>query len=110
MNIETISAIDGKTYKFFNGTNYHVDTPDSLINVLDSMRLNHTRIVMEQGDKATRTDWGDSQEGYIGRSGGKIKIPIVLFSARSIGGPAILEQCIIRVKTTKGKRLLWSAW
>lgn len=95
--------------KIRNGTTYHDETPETLINVLETCRNHRIRVVLDYGDTETGKSWGDIYDvtGYIGRSTGTKKIPILVFNSRSLGGGAILDHCILSVKTSKGKRVLW---
>lgn len=96
-------------YKEVNGTSYHVETPEAVIKVLESARANHTRIVLDYGDVKTGESWGEVYDiaGYIGRSTGSIKVPLLIHNSRSMGGGAILDHCIIGIKTSAGKYPLY---
>ncbi len=91
-----------------NGTTYDSDTKPEIVHLLERCRLDRTRIRFRYGDDDGQ-DWGDScdMEGYIGRSCGPYKVPLVIHNSRSTGGPAILTAWIIRVETTQGKRCLY---
>ena len=41
-------------------------------------------------------------EGTIGNSLGPLKVPILLANRRSIGGPALLDHCLVKLKRTEG--------
>lgn len=86
---------------------YHVDTPDRLIELLEYYRNSGDRVRLFYGDTATGRDWGEEYDtmGYIRRSSGKIKIPILLHNSRSRYGGAILDHCI--VKLTVGGRVTY---
>jgi len=96
-------------YKVVNGTSYHVETSDEVIQCLEKCRQNGTRIVLDYGDTKTGKSWGEVYDvtGRIGRSTGTSKIPILLHNRRSIGGGAILDHCIIGIVTSKGKEPLY---
>ena len=51
--------------------------------------------------------WGDIETGRIGRTTGHIPIPITVYNQRSLGGPALLDDCIIKITATKGKWVLY---
>lgn len=103
-----------KPYQIINGTFYDTRTPDEVIRVLESARLNRTRLHISLGEtdndrgKIGR-DWLEEFEthGYIGRSMGPVKVPLLLSNSRSIGGGAILDHCIVRIRTSAGGRVLW---
>jgi len=98
-----------KEYKEINGTSYDKRTPEEVVKVLEQCRKDGTRIVLDYGNTTTGESWGEVYDitGTIGRSAGNTKIPILLHNARSIGGGAILDHCIISIKESKGKRILY---
>jgi hypothetical protein len=98
-----------KTYKIINGTSYDDRTPDAVVSVLEHARLNRTRLHISLGDTETGRDWLDEFEtyGYVGRSSGTIKVPLMIANRRSIGGGAILDHCIVRIRTSAGGRVLF---
>lgn len=101
-----------KTYKLVNGTSYDERTPDAVIRVLENARLNRTRLHVSlgetEGPNAGR-DWLEEFEthGYVGRSMGPVKVPLLVANRRSTGGGAILDHCIIRIRTSAGGRVLY---
>lgn len=98
-----------KAYKVHDNTYYHADTNADVLEVLESCRINRTRIILDYGDTQTGKSWGEVYDvcGYVGRSTGNKKIPILVFNRRSFGGGAILSHCIVRITTSKGKRVLY---
>ena len=96
--------------KIVNGTSYNQNTPDKVIEVLETCRANNTRIILEYGNINTGQGWGDTYgvTGRIGRSTGINKIPLMIATKRSLGGGAILDNCIVSIKTTIGKVSLYS--
>jgi len=96
-------------YKLVNGTSYDERTDDEVIRVLERCRTNNTRVVLDYGDTKTGKSWNDRYgiTGRVGRSGGQVKIPILLHNKRSKGGGAILTDCIIGIKRSKGKDTLY---
>jgi hypothetical protein len=98
-----------KTYNEVNGTSYHIETPKEVIDVLESARENRTRIIVDFGDVKTGKSWNESFDiaGYVGRSTGTSKIPLLVHNARSMGGGGLLDHCIVKIVTSKGKRVLY---
>lgn len=98
-------------YKVINGTSYHDETSQSVINVLEDARINRKRLRLYLGDAVTGLDWMEECDttGYIGRSGGTIKVPLLIYNERSYGGGAILDHCIVKIKEAKGNRVLYMA-
>jgi hypothetical protein len=96
-----------ENYKIINGTAYKSSTPEDVINWLETSRERRQRIRIFYGDTTTGRDWKEEHDvsGYIGRSTGNIKIPLMIHNRRSMGGAAILEHCIVRITTkdTYGK-------
>lgn len=110
-------------YKTVNGTTYRKETPEKVIQALEDLlkdaqgvkwhlRTEIRRVCIEHGDTETGRAWNHpddaSQEaGYIGRSSGEIKVPILVHNARSYGGAAIMPEHIVRIRTAKGKKVLY---
>lgn len=83
-----------------SGTAYHIDTPDELVRILEWLRDNQTRITVDYGDTKTGKSWNEEHDvsGRIGRSNGKFKIPLLIYSSRSWGGGGLLDHCILSIK------------
>ena len=97
-------------YQVVNGTSYHEDTPQRVVNILENLRHNGSRLRIHYGDTDTGRDWMDENDvtGYVGRSGGSIKIPLLIHNSRSSGGGGILDHCIVKITTTcQPKRTLY---
>jgi hypothetical protein len=91
---------------------YHVETPQSLINVLERARKNRQRIKLYLGDIETGRDWHEEHDtvGYIGLSRGtEARFPILVYNERSYGGGILMDNCIVKVKEAKGKCVLYKA-
>lgn len=87
--------------KEVNGTYYHDETSIQVINILEQNRQSkrQTRIRLYYGDVKTGKCWNEEYNimGYIGRSTGNQKIPLLINNQRSLGGPGILDHCIVRI-------------
>ncbi len=98
-----------KLIKLANGTAYNTETKQEVIDVLEKVRQNKTRIIVDYGDVKTGRSWNEiyNIQGYIGRSTGQIQIPLLVFNSRSLGGGALLDDCIVKIVTSKGKKVLY---
>lgn len=101
-----------KVYKMVNGTFYHDETSYEVIRILENARdpkriyhLKHVpyRLKISFGDTKTGKAWGDVETGYIGRSTGTIKIPLIINNQKSTGGPALLDHCIVKIEYANKK-------
>lgn len=90
-------------YKVVNGTSYHENTPEAVINVLERAMRTKERIRIFYGDTETGRDWMEIYDtiGTIGRSCGQNKIPLLIKNSRSYGGGAILDHCIVKITIDK---------
>lgn len=97
--------------KIVNGTTYHENTPDQVIAIIENCRLSNKqyRLKFDFGDAETGQSWGETYDiaGYIGRSTGIEKIPLLTNNKRSLGGPALLDHCIVKISMAKGGQVLW---
>lgn len=100
--MNTITDHNSITYQVINGTAYHVETPDVIIKILEDARQSnrHIRLRFCYGDTETGRDWGETCDtaGYIGRSTGSIKIPLLIRKVTSYGGGGLLDHCIVRIE------------
>lgn len=85
------------------GIYYHLDIPETMIKILESIRLSGKRVRFHWGDTKTGLDWGDVYDvaGTLSNSMGPLKIPILIHSRRSMGGGHILDNCIVKITTTR---------
>lgn len=93
---------------------YHIDTPDSVVTILESLLNSHRtkRIRLFYGDTNRAdfesvherlpdagADWGEENDvsGYIGRSIGTYPIPLLIRTKNSSGGGGIIDSAIVRI-------------
>lgn len=84
---------------------------EKLWKVLSSLVHSGRRVRIWYGDTETGRSWNEEYEvtGTIGRSTGKIAIPLLLKNSRSHGGSPLLVDCIIRIDDIKEKRTIYKA-
>jgi len=101
--------LKGKKYNVVGGTYYDLETNDEVVNVLERCRMNNTRVVLDYGDTTTGKSWNERYDvtGRIGRSSGRIKVPLLIHNKRSTGGGMVLTRCIIGIKESKGSKALY---
>jgi hypothetical protein len=91
---------NGKQYQETpDGTCFDYLTPQAVVGVLEDARINHRRLRIFLGDTVTGKSWNEENDvvGYIGRSMGQIKVPLLLSNNRSSGGGSLLDNCIIKI-------------
>lgn len=98
-----VKEFNGRRYKIYNDTWYCLDTPDRVIQILDCAMKNHERIRVFYGDTETGRDWMEIYDtiGYVSRSYGNVKIPLLIKNSRSIGGTGILDDSIVKITIDK---------
>ena len=74
-----------------------------LAEIIERCRQSKKRFRFTLGDISTGRAWGDLEEGHIGRSMGPVKIPLVIANRRSMGGPGLLDHCIIKIEFANRK-------
>jgi hypothetical protein len=91
-----------------NDTYYHDDTPNEVIVLLEDSRINKRRLLITYGDKQGNV-WKDAtpNRGHVGRSTGYNKLPLLIRTRRSLGGAAILDNCIVCIQESVGGRILY---
>lgn len=97
-------------YVRHEGIYFHVDTPIEVIRHLLAAKRNKTKVHLHLGDSETGKDWLEENdvEGYISNSMGPLKVPLLLERARSDGGGALLDHCIVKIRTLGAKgKVLW---
>lgn len=99
---------NAKQYNVVGGTSFHKDTPIGLCNLLNDLRETRTNIRVFLGDTKTGRCWNEEYDviGRVGRSTGTAKIPL-LVPRNAIGGPALLDNCILRIQETYTKAVLY---
>lgn len=96
-------------YVVLNGTSYSAKTAPDMMKRLEALRKSGERCRFHWGDTKTGQDWGDvhNVRGRIGRSMGPVKIPLLIYNRRSLGGGALLDSCIVKITATRGGRVIY---
>jgi hypothetical protein len=83
------------------GTSYNDETPTKVVNVLEYVRRMGIRVRLFYGDTATGEAWPKEHDvtGTLSRSRGPMKVPLLLARSNSTGGDALLDHCIVAIKT-----------
>jgi len=100
---EKLSNGNTINYQVVNGTAYHAETCQEVIDVLENAMHNDLRIRVFYGDSMTGKDWTEENDiiGTIGRSSGSIKIPLLVKTSSSYGGGSLLDNCIVKITLDK---------
>jgi hypothetical protein len=83
-------------------THYSYRTPDAVRRTLDRLIGTGTRVRIWCGDTESGVAWSEEYDiiGTIGRSMGPLKTPLLISSRRSMGGSAILTDCIVAIEAS----------
>lgn len=114
METSEIILKDGTVRKYVitkNGIAYDHRTNEKVIQALDYAFITKKRVKLDYGEVETGKSWNEEYDtvGTIGKSTGKIKIPLLIRTKRSYGGGAILDRCIIKITDAKTKEILYKA-
>lgn len=92
-----------------NTFNFEQDTSEQVQRVITSAYYSKQRIRIVYGDNETGRDWLEEYDviGTVGRSTGTVKAPLLINNSRSLGGGAILTNCILKIVDVKTKRILY---
>lgn len=96
-------------------TQYHPATANGVRRTLEVLRGTDTLVRIVYGDRTTGLVWMEENDvvGYIGRSTGTQPVPL-LVAPQEIGGPQLLDHCILGIQTVpegtwlyKAKNIKW---
>lgn len=87
------------------------ETPVNTANKLIELIKTRERITLDYGDIKTKKSWNEEYDisGRVGYSSGLygIKYLLLVHNSRSLGGGLILTDCILTIKSSKGKKLIF---
>jgi hypothetical protein len=88
---------------------FNEGTPEGVKAVINEYVHNGRRIRIFLGDPANGKDWGEEFEtmGYIGKSTGWKPIPLLISNSRSLGGPALLTDNILKIVDIATREVLY---
>ena len=80
-------------------TYFDPGTDPKAVRALEKCRRDGCKVRLVQGDTATGRCWLDERDvvGRIGRSGGMMKVPLLIEAGADGGGTAILANCLLRL-------------
>ena len=121
---QTVHLDNGSSFEYVNymnagtwfkyGENIHNEgwkykENEELWKVLSSLVHSGRRVRIWYGDTETGRSCNEEHEvtGTIGRSTGRIAVPILIDSSRSHGGGALFDDLIIRIDDIKEKRTIY---
>lgn len=107
--MKTVQDSNGKIYQVSDsGTCYDLETSQEVINILESLYDHReTRIRVWYGENGKSWDEENDVTGYLGRSTGMIKVPLLINNKKSYGGVALLDAYIVKIVNTRTKRTLY---
>ncbi|WP_448365918.1 hypothetical protein [Fluviibacter phosphoraccumulans] len=93
----------------FNGLFFDASTCEQVRRAVSHAFAHGLRVRVFYGDTDTGRAWPEEWDtmGTIGRSTGSQKIPLLIHSARSMGGGALLDSRIVAIKLTNGGGFLY---
>jgi hypothetical protein len=93
----------------YKGIFFSEGTPIKLADELIRLKESKTRIILDYGDVKTGKSWEEVYgiSGRIGKSTGTKPILLLIYNSNSLGGCGLLTDCILTIKESKGKRLIY---
>lgn len=112
LDISVQTGVDGKQYKVCGGTCYHADTQYDVISWLETFRERYQRIRVTFGTVENgQVIETHKRVGYVSRSLGPVKAPLLVFSNRSLGGEVISTERVVMIEYANKRyceKVVWS--
>lgn len=89
---------------------FSTETEQDIRDIIVQLYHSKKRVRFHWGNTKTGRDYGDVYDvsGTVGRSTGNKKIPLLIHNSRSLGGGAILDDCIVKITESSGaKKILY---
>lgn len=106
---ESENVIMAESVESSDQTYYSPETHPDVRRALENARGTGNRVRIWYGDSKTGKAWDEEHDvvGRIGRSTGSKKIPLILHSERSSGGPSVLDSSIVRIDNIERKSTVY---
>jgi hypothetical protein len=98
-----------KNYSEFNGMWFTNETPEAIkIALVNGYRSNY-RFRLWYGNAESGKSWNEENDicGYIDKSNGSVKIPLLLANNTSSGGGGIMTDCIVKIYNITLKKVVY---
>ncbi len=92
---QVAAAMGLDKYRVVNGTSYPVDTDPTLVFILEGLRSTQNRVIINYG--------GYAGAGYISRTSGPRKSPLLVYNRRSVGGDLLSLDSIESIRHANKK-------
>jgi hypothetical protein len=94
-------------YENVGKTHFDDGTDQKVIEILERARYEGMRLTFTFGDPETGVAWDEKHyvSGYIGRSMGDKKVPLLLATKISISGGVILTKNILQIRLSNKKNI-----
>lgn len=99
-----------ETYKVVNGISFKNETPNDLCVIISNLIGNNKRYRFDFGNTETKVSWNEIYDidGYIGKSTGMKKVPLLIHNKRSLGGGEISTHRVLSITEIKTKKIIYS--
>lgn len=103
------ACVHESRYRLDKDLHFHSETAPAVRAAIQAAFDGRKRLRIWYGDIQTGKAWPSEYDvtGRIGRSTGRFRVPLLIRTARSLGGGAILDHCIIRVDDMRTRTSLY---
>ncbi len=93
----------------FNGMWFSENTNEDVKRIIVNGYRSNKRFRFWFGDVKTGKSWNEENDvcGYIGKSCGGVKIPLLIANNRSMGGGGLLDDCIVKIVDISSKQVVY---